>query len=109
MDYETQMPPCEAHSRGGHHRQNPRSRFQNLQFQYKGHVTSNMHMKYKSPIIWPKLKFLKSESDLKVKVTRSNILVPVERSCHKEHTYEIPITYHSKDMTNVKKFSQTDR
>jgi hypothetical protein len=32
----------------GHHHQNPRSRFQNLQLQYKGLVTSNMHMKYKS-------------------------------------------------------------
>ena len=52
MCFETQMPPYEANSRGGHHRQNPRSRFQNLRLQYKGLVTSNMHMKYKSPITY---------------------------------------------------------
>jgi hypothetical protein len=51
-------------------------------------------MKYKSlsftiQKIWPKLKFLKSGSNFKVKVTRSKIMVPIERSCHKEHTYEI--------------------
>jgi hypothetical protein len=50
------------------------------------------------------LKFLKCSSNFKVKVRRSNILVPIERSCHKEYTYEIPITYHSKDMANVKVF-----
>jgi hypothetical protein len=33
-------------------------------------------------------------------------LVPIERYCHKEHTYEIPITCHSKDMTNVKDFEK---
>jgi hypothetical protein len=53
MCYETQMPPYEANSRGGHHRQNPRSRFLNLRIQYKDLVTSNMHnMKYKSPITY---------------------------------------------------------
>jgi hypothetical protein len=30
----------------------PRSRFQNLRLQYKGLVTSNIHMKYKSPITY---------------------------------------------------------
>jgi hypothetical protein len=61
--------------------------------------------------IWPMLKFLKSGSNFKVKVTKSKILVQIERSCHKEHTYEIPITCHSKDMANVKVFEdrQTDR
>ena len=39
--------------------------------------------------LWPRLKFFKSRSNLKVKVTRSKILVPSERSCHKEYTYEI--------------------
>jgi hypothetical protein len=39
--------------------------------------------------IWPMLKFLKSGSNFKVKFTRSNIMVPIERSCHKEHAYEI--------------------
>jgi hypothetical protein len=52
MCYETQMPPYKANSRGGHHSQNSRSRFQNLQLQYKGLVTSNRHMKYKSPITY---------------------------------------------------------
>jgi hypothetical protein len=52
MCYETQMPQYEANSRGGNHLQNPRSRFQNLRLQYKGLVTSNMHMKYKSPITY---------------------------------------------------------
>jgi 3-deoxy-D-manno-octulosonic acid (KDO) 8-phosphate synthase len=46
------------------------------------------------------LKFLKSGSNFKVKVTRN---------IHME--YESPITYHSKDMANVKVFvdRQTDR
>jgi hypothetical protein len=56
--------------------------------------------------IRPMLKFLKSGSNFKVKVTRSKILVPTERSCHKEYTYEIPITCHSKDMANVKVFEK---
>jgi hypothetical protein len=37
--------------------------------------------------IWPMLKFLKSGSN--VKVTRSIILVQIERSCDKKHIYEI--------------------
>jgi hypothetical protein len=52
MCYETQMPLYKINSRGGHHHQNPRSRFQNLWLQYKGLVTRNMHMKYKSPITY---------------------------------------------------------
>jgi hypothetical protein len=53
MCYETQMPPpFEANARGGHHRQNLRSRCQNLMFQYKSLVTRNMHMKYKSTITY---------------------------------------------------------
>jgi hypothetical protein len=56
--------------------------------------------------IWPMLKFLKSGSNFKVKVRRSKILVPIERSYHKEHTYESPITCHSKDMANVKGFEK---
>jgi hypothetical protein len=54
-------------------------------------------MKYESPIIaiqkiWPMLEFLKSGSNFKV--TGSKILVPIERSCHKVHTYEILKPYH---------------
>jgi hypothetical protein len=88
MCHETQMPLYEADSRGGHHHhQNPRSRFLNLQLQYKGLVTSNMHMKYKSPITYhsndmANLIFLKSGSNFKVKVTRSKIMVLLESSCH---------------------------
>jgi hypothetical protein len=61
--------------------------------------------------IWPILIFLKSGSNLKVKVTSSKTFIPKERSCHKDHTHEIPITYHSKDMANVKVFAdrQMDR
>jgi hypothetical protein len=33
-------------------------------------------------------------------------MVPLESFCHKEHTYEIPITYHSKYMANVKVFEK---
>ena len=39
--------------------------------------------------LWPKLKFFKSRSNFKVKVTRSNNLVPCERFCHKEYTCAI--------------------
>jgi hypothetical protein len=59
--------------------------------------------------IWPMLEFLKSRSNSKV--TGSKNFVPIERSCHEEHTYEIPITYNSKDMANAKVFAdrQTDK
>ena len=46
------MPPYEANSRGGHHCLNPMSTCQNVQFQYKGLVTRNMRMKYKSPLTY---------------------------------------------------------
>ena len=39
--------------------------------------------------LWPRLKFFKSRSNVKFKVTRSKILVSMERSCHKECTYVI--------------------
>ena len=55
-------------------------------------------MKYESPM-WCFTKVMaqvkvfcdqvKSRSNLEVKVTRSKILVPMERSCHKEYTCEI--------------------
>ena len=48
--------------------------------------------------------FLKSASNFKVKVTRSKIMVPMKglviRNKHMKH--QSPITYHSKDMANVK-------
>ena len=39
--------------------------------------------------LWPRLKFFKSRSNFKVKVTRSKIMVPCEKSCHKEYTCAI--------------------
>ena len=39
--------------------------------------------------LWPRLKFIKSRSTFKVKVTRSKIMVPCERSCHKKNTCAI--------------------
>ena len=39
--------------------------------------------------LWPRLKFIKSRSNFKVKVTRSEIMVPCESSCHKEYTSAI--------------------
>jgi hypothetical protein len=39
--------------------------------------------------IWLMLKFLKSKSNFMVTVTRSKIKVPIERSCHMEHTSDI--------------------
>jgi hypothetical protein len=75
MCYETQMPPYKANFRGGHHRQNPRSRFQNLQLQYIGLVTSNMRMKYKSPITYH------SKDMTKVKVFKK--WVKLQRQGHK--------------------------
>jgi hypothetical protein len=39
--------------------------------------------------IWPMLKFLKSKSR-----SAGQILVPIEKSCHKEYTYEISKPYH---------------
>ena len=38
---------------------------------------------------WPRLKLFKSRSNFKVQVTKSHILVPMERSCRKECTCEI--------------------
>ena len=39
--------------------------------------------------LWLRLKFLKSRSNFKIKVTRSKFMVRGERSCHKEWTSEI--------------------
>ena len=36
--------------------------------------------------LWSRLKFFKSRSNFKVKVTRSKLTVPCDRSCHKEYT-----------------------
>ena len=46
-------------------------------------------MQHESPItsglkVMAKVKFFKSRSNFKVKVTRSNIMVPCERSRHRE-------------------------
>ena len=51
-------------------------------------------MQYESPTtsgkkVMAKVKVFNSMSNFKVKVTRSKIMVPCKRSCHKEYTYEI--------------------
>jgi hypothetical protein len=55
------------------------------------------------------LKFLKSGSNFKVMVW-SKILVPIEKSCHKEYIYEIKKPYHIPFKRYGKCFCrQTDR
>jgi hypothetical protein len=70
-------------------------------------------MKYESPITchskdMANIKVL--EKWVKLQGHMVIILVPIERSCHKEHTYEMKyeslITCHSKDMANVKVFEK---
>ena len=64
---------------------------------YKKVLSQRIHMSNMKALsllvskLWPRLKFFKStcRSNFKVKVTRSKIMVPCERSCHKEYTYEI--------------------
>ena len=61
----------------------------------KGLVIRNAHVQYESPItsgkeVMAKVKvFFKSRSNFKVKVMRSEITVPYERSCHKQYTCAI--------------------
>jgi hypothetical protein len=58
--------------------------------------------------IWPMLKFFKSGSNFRVKVTRSKIWYQekglVTRNTHMK--YESPITCHSEDMANVNVFEK---
>ena len=68
-------------------------------FHVKGLVTRNTHVNIKALSLlvwklWPRLKFFKSRSNIKVKVTRSKIMVPSERSCHKEYIRTIWKPYH---------------
>ena len=70
------------------------SQGQTLRYHVKGLVTRNTHVQYESPItcgkkFMSKVKFFKTRSNFKVKVTRSKIMVPGERSCHKEYTFAI--------------------
>ena len=53
--------------------------------------------------LWPRLKFFKSRSNFKVKVTRSKIMVQCERSFTRNtHVqYESPTTSGKKVMTKV--------
>jgi hypothetical protein len=71
-------------------------------------------MKYESLITchskdMANVKVFESGSNFKVKVTRSKMLVPIER--YTLMKYESPITCHSKDMANVIVFAgrQMDR
>ena len=71
-----------------------RSLGQKFWYPWKGLAkgTYIFNMKALPPLVrelWPRIKFFESRSNFKVKVTRSKILVPKERSCHKEHTCEI--------------------
>ena len=66
-------------------------------------------MKALSLLVWklrPRLKFFKSRSNVKVKVTRSKIMVPCERFCHKytHMKYESFLFYGLKVMAKVKVF-----
>jgi hypothetical protein len=56
------------------------------------------------PKTWSMLKILKCRSNFKVR--RSKIMTPIKRSYHKEYTYKIPITYHSKGMASVEVFEE---
>ena len=88
-----------------------RSLGQKLWYDVKGIITRNTqkvmwNMKALSFTVhkfWPRIKFFKSRSNFKVKVTRSKIVVLCERSCHKEYTYEIWKFYLSEfiNMTKV--------
>ena len=69
-----------------------RSRGQKFWYPWKSLVIRNVSMKSLLLLVrklWPRLKLFKSKSNFKVKVTRSKMLVPMERSCHKENTCEI--------------------
>ena len=71
----------------------PRSRSQ-VKKSWKGLVTGNIHMKYQSSSTHcskfiSKVKVLKNGSNSKVKVTGSKIIVPTERSYHREYSCEI--------------------
>ena len=90
-----------------------RSLGQKFWYPWRGLVTRNVHMKSLPLLVrklWPRLKFFKSRSNFKVKVTRSKILVIVERSCHKD----IHVKYESANyssswvMGKVKVFVHTD-
>ena len=57
--------------------------------------------------LWPRLKFFISRSNFKVKVTRSKIMVPCEKSCHKKYVqYESLISSGKKVVAMVKVFQK---
>ena len=71
-----------------------RSRGKNLYYQQIALATRITHVKYESPYLFgskviAKVKFFKSRSKVKVKVTKSKILVLTQRSCHKKYNCEI--------------------
>jgi hypothetical protein len=73
---------------------------------YHLHKKYYVFMKHKCPCMrhWQFPKTW-SSSNSKVKVTRSNINVLIERSSYKEHVkLESPFTNHLRDMANVKVF-----
>ena len=75
-------------SKGGQ-KSRSRSRGKKFWFKQQGIATRNTHVKYESPISFgsklvAKVKFFSKVGQVKVKVTKSKILVLIERSCHKE-------------------------
>jgi hypothetical protein len=67
-----------------------------IKFRYKekGCVTKNPYVKYESPITYhskdiSNVKVLRNRPNSKVKVTRSKMKVPIQRSCHKKSSNEI--------------------
>ena len=67
--------------------------------------------KYQSPsihMLQPRLKFFLSRSNTKVKVTKSNLLAPMERFVTRNtHVkYQSPSTYYTKVVAKVKGFSK---
>ena len=75
----------------------------------QGIPTSNMKaLALMVPKLWPRLKFLKSRSKVKVKVTRPKMRVPLERLAlgNAYIKYESHNSYGSQVMAKVKVFEK---
>ena len=63
---------------------------QHLWNRQNGVVIKNMKaLSFMVRKLWAILKFFKSRSKLRVKVTYTKLMIPLEKSCHNEHTYQI--------------------
>ena len=70
-------------------------------------VTINTILQYESPFssswkVMAKVKVFQKRVKPMVKVTRSKIIVPIKRFCHKEYTYEISFINGLKVVAKVK-------